>query len=278
MDGNAASDPNPVTKTGTNTTAHIALENNSDQINQFAVTDFPGDVVSQAIEATTTLYIESDGVYNTNPYAAATTINGQQFAGVKVVLNGQTPTTPHKLTNTYPTARTLFNIYRTGTIRASVGGFLNWTCDGNVNFNKGLDNSTGVNFDTELTNVIGSVFGFPRLTDTTAAPAVGTPADGQPAPNNSCAASLAVSTTSGSNTITLTAGGNFPVDIPNASGLANGASVTVTGAGIPAGTTVVSGSGTTTLTLSANATATATGVATVFGGVPSVTTVASSQN
>ena len=36
MDNNAASDPNPATDTGTNTTPHIALENNSDQIDQFA--------------------------------------------------------------------------------------------------------------------------------------------------------------------------------------------------------------------------------------------------
>ncbi len=43
MDKNAALDPNPVTAVGDNATAHIALENNSDQVDQFAVTDFPGD-------------------------------------------------------------------------------------------------------------------------------------------------------------------------------------------------------------------------------------------
>jgi hypothetical protein len=277
MNTNAASDPNPVTATGDNAGTHIALENNSDQINQFAVTDFPGDNVSQGIESATTLYIESDGVYNTNPYAAATTVAGVKYSGSKVALNGKLPTTTTKLGNTYPTARTLFNIYLTSSIRASAGGFLNWICDGNTNFSKSLDNSTGINFDTELTNQIGTVFGFPRLTDTTGAPAIGTPADGLAAPNNSCAASLAVNTTSGSNTITL-ASGNFPADIVNAGGLVGGGSVTVTGAGIPAGTTVVSGAGTSTLTLSAAATATATGVGAVFGGVPAVTSVASSQN
>ena len=41
---------------------------------------------------------------------------------------------------------------------------------------------------------------------------------------------------------------------------------------------MVSGAGTNTLTLSNNATVTGTGVATVFGGVPAVTSVASSQN
>ena len=280
MDTDAASDPNPVTDTGSNTGAHIALENNSDQVDQFAVTDFPGDTVSQAIEAATTLYIESDGVYNTNPYAAATTIASVGYSGLKVPLNGKLPTTPTKLQNTYPTARTLFNIYRTGSIRASAGGFLNWICDGNTNFSKGLDNSTGTGFDSELTNTIGSVFGFPRLTDTSTAPTIGTPADGLAAPNNSCAASLAVNTTSGSNQITLNAGGNFAADIVNAGGLVGGGSVTVTGTGIPAGTTVSSGAGTSTLTLSNTASATSGtgGVTVVFGGVPAVTSVASTQN
>jgi hypothetical protein len=278
MNTDAASDPNSVTATGSNVGPHIALENNSDQIDQFAITDFPGDAASQAIEAGTTLYIESDGVNNTNPYAGATTIAGVGYAGLKVPLNSKLPTTPTKLQNTYPTARTLFNIYLPTTVRASTGGFLNWVCDSNTNFSKNLDNSTGGNFDAELTNTISTVFGFPRLSDISAAPSIGTPADGLAAPNNSCAASLAVSTTSGSNQITLTAGGNFPIDIVNAGGLVGSTSVTVTGAGIPLGTTVTSGSGTSTLTLSANASATATGVTTVFGGVPAVTSVASTQN
>ena len=182
------------------------------------------------------------------------------------------------LTNNYPTARTLFNIYNTNTVRASTGGFINWICDSNTNFSKGLDNTTGLNFDTELTTTISTTFGFPRLTDESAAPAIGTPADNQPAPNNTCAASLAVNTTSGSNQITLTAGGNFPVDIVNAGGLVGGASVGVSNANFPSGTTVISGAGTSTLTLSQNATATGTSVATVFAGVPAVTSVASSQN
>ena len=82
MNTNAASDPNPVTDTGTNATPHVALENNSDQIDQFANGDFPSpDYVDQAIEVATTLYIESNGVYNTNPYAAASTINGTSYTG-----------------------------------------------------------------------------------------------------------------------------------------------------------------------------------------------------
>ena len=93
MNTNAASDPNPVTDTGTNATPHVALENNSDQMDQFAIGDFPSpDFVDQAIEVSTTLYIESNGVYNTNPYAAASTIDGTSYSGIKVEENGFSPT------------------------------------------------------------------------------------------------------------------------------------------------------------------------------------------
>ena len=72
--------------------------------------------------------------------------------------------------------------------------------------------------------------------------------------------------------------GTFPPDIVNAGGLVGGGNVAITSANFPAGTTVVSGAGTSTLTLSNNATATGTGVATVFGGVPPVTSVAFPQS
>jgi hypothetical protein len=278
MNPNAASDPNPVTKTGDNTSPHVALENDSDQLDEYAIGDFPSpDFVDQAIEVSTSLYIESNGVFNTNPYAAAATINGTSYSGNKLTEDNFSTTTPNLLQNHYPTARTLFNIYRTDTVRASTAGFINWICDSNTNFSKGLDNSSGSNFDTELTTTIQSVFGFPRLTDTTGAPAVSTPADGQAAPNNSCAASLAVTANSGTKTITLTAGGNFAPDIANAGGLVGGANVGVVSADFPAGTTVVSGAGTATLTLSQNATGSGS-ASTIFTGVPAVTTVGGSQS
>jgi hypothetical protein len=234
--------------------------------------------VDQAIEVATSLYIESNGVFNTNPYAAAATIDGTSYSGNKLTEDGFGPSTANLLQNHYPTARTLFNIYRTDTVRASTGGFLNWICDSNTNFSKGLDNSTGLNFDTELSTIISTTFGFPRLTDTSTAPATSTPADGQPAPNNSCAASLPVTTTSGSRTITLTAGGNFPPDIVNQGGLVGGGNVGISNASFPSGTYVASGAGTGTLTLSQPASASGTSVATAFSGVPSVTTVANTQN
>ena len=171
MNTNDASDPNPVTATGTNATPHIALQNNSDQVDEFAIGDFPSpDYVDQAIEAATTLLVESNGVVNTNPYAGAVTIDGTSFSGSKVEENGASPTTASLLQNTYPTAITLFNVFLTNTIRASTGGFLNWICDGNTNFSKGLDNSTGLNFDAELSTLISTTYGFPRLTDESAAP------------------------------------------------------------------------------------------------------------
>ena len=277
MNTNDASDPNPVTDTGDNATPHVALENNSDQLDQFAITDFPSpDFVDQAIEVATTLYIESNGVYNTNPYAAASTINGTSYSGLKVEENAKSPTTSTLLTNNYPTARTLFNIYNSNTVRGSTGGFLNWVCDSNSNFGKGLDNTTGLNFDSEMTTLISTSFGFPRLTDQSAAPAISTPADNIAAPNNSCAATIPVNTTSGSNQITLSSG-TFPVDIVNAGGLVGGGNVGVSNANFPAGTTVVSGAGTSTLTLSNTATATGSGAATVFAGVPAVVAVANPQ-
>ena len=86
-----------------------------------------------------------------------------------------------------------------------------------------------------------------------------------------------MTSTSGVDTITLTAGGNFPVDIYNEGGLVGGANVGVVGANFPAGTYVVSGAGTSTLTLSANATASGS-ASTVFSGVPGVTSVGSRRS
>jgi hypothetical protein len=186
MNTNDQLDPNTATATGDDASRHVALENNSDQLDQFAAADFPSpDFVDQAIEVATTLYIESNGVFNTNPYAAASTIDGTSYSGNKVEENGVIDSTTNELGNKFPTARTLFNIYNSNTVRASTGGFLNWICDSNSDFLKGLDNSTGLNFDNEVTTVIATTNGFPRLSDVTPNPAIVTPADGIANPNNS---------------------------------------------------------------------------------------------
>jgi hypothetical protein len=203
----AASDPNPATATGDNAGQHIALENNASQISDFAAADFPGDFGSQAIEVATSLYYESNGVYTTNPYAGAVTTNGIQASGIKLTLNGQSPSTPNLLNNKYPTARTLFNIYRTGTVTASTAGFLNWICDSQSAIQKEKDNYTGINFDNELTTIIQS-FGFIRLSDTSAVATGGnTPPDNVSGGgiNTSCASALNGGSTAGNGQPPVTA-------------------------------------------------------------------------
>jgi hypothetical protein len=195
MNTNAANDPNPSTAPSPNS-AHIALQNNASQIADYAVGDFPSDAVDQAIEIATSLYMESNGVYNTTPFASSAEITSgattTSYTAVKLSENGKTTTTPNLLNNIYPTAFTLSNIYRTDTVRASTAGFLNWICDSNTDFAKGQDNSTGKNYDTELTTLIDGTYGFVRLTDNSAAPSTATPADGVAAANTTCASGTVV--------------------------------------------------------------------------------------
>jgi len=168
---------------GTGNPQHIALENNAAQVALFAVGDFAGDAVDQAVEIDETLYFESNGVYNTDPYAGAAAIcsNGAavpcgtgittfSYTASKVNENGESTTSVNILNNIYPTARTLFNVIRLSTLRASVAGFVNWMCDANSDIQKGVDNSTGKNTDTELNTIITGTFGFLRLTDKSVSP------------------------------------------------------------------------------------------------------------
>jgi hypothetical protein len=198
--GNCASNTNtnagPPTGTPNNpggAHSEIALENNASQIGTFA-RSFYSDAADQAAFIASSLYYESNGVYNSNVHAGVVQINssgGQPgasggttttYPGSKIEENGIGSSAVTNLNNSYPTARTLYNIYRTGAdpvneasaVRASTANFLNWICDSNHAFTKASDNSTGINYDTELTTLISTKFGFPRLTDTSAAP------------NNSC--------------------------------------------------------------------------------------------
>ena len=207
---NAASGPNPTTATGDNAGQHIALENNSSQITDYAAADWPGDFAAQAVEAASTLYFISNGIYSTNTYSAGGQINGTVYSTTKISVNGLSPTTPRVLANTFATSRTLFNIYRTGTVRASTAGFLNWICDSNTAIAKQKDNNTGKNFDAELTTIIGS-FGFIRLTDTSPVASGGnTPADNVAGGgiNTSCASGLNGAGTAGNGIPSVTSVAN----------------------------------------------------------------------
>jgi hypothetical protein len=212
-DQNAAGDPNPSSGGGatSSTNQHVApTANNTSQIATFAESDFPGDAVDQAIEASTTIYYESNGVYNTDPFAGESQLwssgtvgsgTASLFTWSKVTENEESTTTPNLLSNKYPTARTLFNMYASNAVTASTAGFLNWLCEttgDNSEITKGTDETNGQNYDVELTTIIATEYGFPRLTDESAVPSGGgTPADLQPAPNTTCASGLNSGSTAG---------------------------------------------------------------------------------
>jgi hypothetical protein len=242
---NAANDPNTATAGATNPT-HIALENNAHQLELFSQADFPGSQVDQAIEEATSFYFMSNGVYQTNNYVGGTQIGSTQYAANLVGENSVFSGTNTELNNTYPTARTLFNIVNYATVRQSTGGFMNWICDAGSNFTKGTDLNTGTNYDTEVGNIISTNFGFPRLSDISG-PVSTTPANNVSAPNDNCTATIPV-ISDGLGGIAVAAGGligvggNFPIDLVN--------SGSVIGTGVPIGTTLSGGAGTNTLTLS----------------------------
>jgi hypothetical protein len=259
---NAANDPASATAPSGNP-FHVALENNAHQLELFSQADFPSDNVDQAIEEATSLYFMSNGVYNTNAYVGQTTINGINFAANLVGENGTFSGATTELNNTYPTARTLSNITNAVTVRQSTAGLMNWICDSNADFTKGTDLNNGSNYDAELSNIISTSFGFPRLTDLSSAVAA-TPADNVVAPNDDCVAHIPVTTDGTTANVTYAGinGPNFPTSI-----LAGG---TVTGTGVPGGTTVTTAGGSSTVTLSNTL---ASGSYTLsFVGVPGVTT------
>ena len=152
----------------------IVLENNAAQIADFLAADHPGDNAAQAEELGTVLYFMSNGVFNTNAHARTVTIGTTSEPSKEMQENSTSESAANNLSNAYPTARVLYNIIVPSTVRASTAGFINWICDKNSTFTKKTDLNTGINFDTEVTNIINNQFGFSRLADTT------------PAPNNTC--------------------------------------------------------------------------------------------
>lgn len=250
-DGNAASQQNPLTSDGTTGNLEIAVENNASQIGDFAASDFPNDPADEAVVLATSLYFESYGVNQSNPNAGTESLepgtgtvpSGVPLSYTATLLNEDEvqPSIGNERTNLYPTARTLFNIYKPAAIRSSTAGFLNWICDSNSAFTKKTDLTTGTNFDNEITNVINNNFEFSRLNDNTTELAASklTPLDGVTAPNSSCDATLAV-TGNGTTTVTMTTG-----NVPSPSAFAVGQ--VVKGTAVPTGTTVQS-VGTSTIT------------------------------
>jgi len=165
---------------------HLALENNTAQIDDFAATDFPGDLPDQAVELATALYYVANGVYNASPYQSSVALtaggiknNGtlKSFPGQLMSLNVNFPTPTNIFPGAsapFPTARWLGNIYLSSAltgvpnsgIRASTAGFLNWICDDNSSIQKGTDLSTGLNYDAEVNTLINTTYGYERLDDT----------------------------------------------------------------------------------------------------------------
>ena len=154
----------------------ISLENDANQIGDFASANWPSDPADEATDIATSLYSMSFGVFGTNPNASTATIEtGTVPAGDPSSLLGEDPNgqrsrrtpLPESGANSYPLSRTLFNIYRTDTVRASTAGFLNWLCDSNSSIQKGTDHIDGGNFDTDLTNTINGTYGFSRVSDLT---------------------------------------------------------------------------------------------------------------
>ena len=265
LDANAAQGPNPNSPQGTLGNNEIALENDANQIGDFAAANWAAptgnptfaDAADQAVDIATSLYFEGLGTYSTNTNSQVASIEipsgatsglvptglPSTFVAAQMKANNVKASLINELANNYVMARTLYNIYRTDKVRASVGGFLNWVCDQNSTFPKGTNHVDGGNFDTDITNIIGGQYGFQRLSDTTAELSA---TKLQPAgiavanPNGTCSANMTIASTNsvGDTTITLTSAVpgsvqvGWPVSIPAGYNVA-----------IPAGTTITNISG-----------------------------------
>jgi hypothetical protein len=278
-DENAASGPDPDIADGPTGNTDQIIENNASQIGSTANEEFNTGSTSSpayedngadaAVEVATTLSYISFGAYNEttdngnstqSTIDTNTTVSGVPSTYTAQLLqeNGVYPSISKEGSNAYPTARTLFNIYNTATVTASTAGFLNWVCDSNAEIKKGTDLVTGQNYDNLLNNIIGSQYGFLRLTDVQPELASPTNAgDGQPAPNGSCDASITVNTAGTSSAVVTYAPGGVVTNVP--SGVHVGATVTSSpgSTDFPSATiTAISGSSITLSVNDANAAAT----------------------
>jgi hypothetical protein len=238
VNANAASGANPQKAqgpAGSNFVQNpeISVENSTSQIGDFAFANWGSscsggscvtDAADQAVDIATSLYSESRGAYLSSANDEITSIvsagagatggvgsNPSTFTANVMTLNGVTlHNTVPIIGGTYPTARTLFNIFRTDKVNASTGGFLNWGCDSQSAVQKGTDHVIGGNLDTDLTNIIANQYKFVRITDLTPEidVAAQTPADHAAGgdPNGTCQANLGISSVSSDGTtITLSA-------------------------------------------------------------------------
>jgi hypothetical protein len=238
VNANAASGPDPEKAQGppgSNFVANpeISVENAPSQIGDFAAANWSSpcsggscntDAADQAVDIATSLYSMSRGAFLSSTNDQTTSIesagtgatngvgtNPSTFTANVMTLNGATlKNTVPIVQGTYPTARTLFNIFRTDKVNASTAGFLNWMCDSNSAIQKGTDRIIGGNFDTDLTNTIANTYKFVRITDLTPEIDTGaqTPADHVQGgdPNGTCQANLGISAVSSDGTtVTLSA-------------------------------------------------------------------------
>jgi len=139
---------------------HVIQENNAQQIRNVTNLETT-DPVARYNQINQSLYFMSFGVFQSTPFAAsnasAMQINGVDATSLVISSGG------------IATVRTLYNIYRKSTLRASTAGFLNWVHMQDSNTaptNHGTDAVTGKFYNKEITTAINTTFGFVQLFDT----------------------------------------------------------------------------------------------------------------
>jgi len=149
-----------------NPDAKIAQENDAPQLSDIAQADNPTDNIAAANQVAASLYYISYGVSQWRPYTftAPPAPGGTTISGRLTKINNVSASPAVELSGGIASVRGLYNIYKSGSLRASVAGFLNWVCDTDpTKVNHGLDLTTGKNYSTELTNTISTQFVFPRV-------------------------------------------------------------------------------------------------------------------
>ena len=185
FNANAAQGANPQSPQGESGNLEIAVENDNNQVGDFANADWgSSDGADQAVDIATSLSYMGNGAYRSNANASIASVETSSptsFVATQLDANNTGDVggvqTSDLRNNAFPTDRTLFNVIRTDTVRASTGGFINWMCDGGATLpingatispmvTKGTDHINGGNFDDDLTTIINNQYDYSRLTDT----------------------------------------------------------------------------------------------------------------